>query len=174
MVTFVTGNMFDSPAQVITNPVNCVGATGKGLSLEFERRYPELSLDYKERCNKGLVKPGFPYLWENEATQILNFPTKRHWRGRSQIEDIEVGLKYLASRYQEMGIYTLALPALGCGHGGLEWKEVKPLIEKHLGPISDLEVFVYEPYPPAGSKKAGRNEKKPSSEQRMKIAASPV
>lgn len=174
MVTFVTGNMFDSPAQALTNPVNCVGASGKGLSLEFDRRYPELSKDYKKRCEKGLVKPGFPYLWENDEAQVLNFPTKRHWRGRSRFEDIEAGLKYLAGQYQQMGIYTLALPALGCGYGGLEWKDVKPLIEKHLGPISDLEVFVYEPYPQAGSKGKARSEKKSPIGRPEKIAAQPA
>ncbi len=173
MITFVTGNIFDSPAQAITNPINCAGTMGKGLSLEFERRYPRLCIDYKARCAKGLVKPGHPYLWENDETQILNFPTKRHWRDNSRIEDIESGLKYLASHYQELGIYTLALPALGCGLGGLDWKEVKLLIEDHLGAIPDLEVFAYVPHPPAGAKKVFGPDKKPSVADRLKVAASP-
>lgn len=173
MITFVTGNMFDSTAQVITNPVNCVGAYGKGLSLEFDRRYKGLMQDYKERCAQGLVKPGILYLWENNESQILNFPTKRHWRAKSRIEDIEAGLKYLATHYQEMGIYTLALPALGCGNGGLEWKGVKPLIEKYLGPVSDLEAFAYEPFPLTGIKKSRKSEGKSSESQHFKAAASP-
>lgn len=145
MITYITGDIFKSKAQVITNTVNCVGAMGKGLALEFKKRYPEMFEDYKKRCESREVLPGRPYLWENEKVQILNFPTKRHWKESSRLSDIEDALKYLAENYAQMGITTLALPPLGCGLGGLEWSEVKPLIENYLGPIADLEVFVYEP-----------------------------
>jgi O-acetyl-ADP-ribose deacetylase (regulator of RNase III) len=145
MVTFVKGNIFNSSAQVITNTVNCVGVMGKGIALEFKTRYPEMFLDYKKKCEKREVKPGIPYIWEDEKTQILNFPTKRHWQNQSLIEDIEKGLKYLAENYIQLGIDSLALPPLGCGNGGLEWNQVKPLIEKYLAPIPDFEVYVYEP-----------------------------
>ncbi|TVQ80874.1 MAG: appr-1-p processing domain-containing protein [Bradymonadales bacterium] len=139
------GNIFDSPAQVLTNSVNCAGAMGKGLALEFKARYPALFDDYKQRCGRGEVKPGVPYLWEDDQVQILNFPTKRHWKEPSYLEDVEAGLKYLAEHYTDLGIHTLAMPALGCSLGGLKWHDVKLLIEKHLGDISDLEVFVYLP-----------------------------
>jgi len=145
MVRYTTGDIFKSPAQVITNPVNCVGVMGGGLALEFKKRYADLFGDYVERCKKNLVKPGQPYLFETADTQILNFPTKRHWKDVSLIEDIESGLKFLAENYAEMGIFYLALPALGCGLGGLEWSDVKHLIDKHLGPVADLEVMVFEP-----------------------------
>lgn len=145
MVTFVTGNIFDSPAQVLTNTVNCVGVMGAGLALEFKSRYPTMFDDYKARCDAGQVKPGTPYLWEDNRSQVLNFPTKRHWKDLSLLEDVEAGLRFLAEHYQDMGIHTLALPPLGCGLGGLQWKDVRALIEKHLGILPDLEVFVYEP-----------------------------
>ena len=145
MITFIDGNIFDSPAQVLTNTVNCVGVMGKGLALEFKRRYPEMFQDYRIRCKTGSVEIGKPYLWENDEVQILNFPTKRHWRQSSHLDDIVAGLKYLAENYEEMGIHTIALAPLGCGNGGLNWSDVKLLMEQHLGEIPDLEVFAYLP-----------------------------
>lgn len=144
MITYKTGNIFNSPAQVITNTVNCVGVMGKGLALAYKKKYPEMFNDYKAKCNEGQVKPGQPYLWENDEVQILNFPTKRHWKQASLISDVEEGLKYLAKNYSQMGISSVALPPLGCGLGGLNWAEVKNLINKYLGSIEDLDVYVYE------------------------------
>jgi O-acetyl-ADP-ribose deacetylase (regulator of RNase III) len=145
VVTFVKGDIFKSPAQVLTNTVNCVGVMGRGIALEFKRRFPRMFGDYRIKCEHGEVKPGQPYLWEDDATQILNFPTKRHWRDNSLLQDIEDGLKYLAATYEQMGIQSIAMPPLGCGNGGLNWTVVQPLIVKHLGPPPDLDVYVYEP-----------------------------
>jgi O-acetyl-ADP-ribose deacetylase (regulator of RNase III) len=145
VVTFVKGDIFKSPAQVLTNTVNCVGAMGKGVALEFKNRYPQMFNDYKSKCDQGNVKPGQPYLWEDDSTQVLNFPTKRNWRDNSLLQDVEDGLKYLAASYEKMGIQSIAMPALGCGLGGLKWSEVQPLIVKHLGALPDLDVYVYEP-----------------------------
>ena len=145
MVTFVKGDIFQSPAQVLTNTVNCVGVMGKGVALEFKNRFPRLYNDYQQKCDKGQVVPGKPYLWEDDSVQILNFPTKRHWRDNSLLQDIEDGLKDIALSYERLGIQSIAMPALGCGLGGLKWSEVQPLIEKHLGGIPDLDVYVYEP-----------------------------
>lgn len=145
MVTFVKGDIFKSPAQVLTNTVNCVGVMGKGVALEFKNRYPKMFGDYKSKCDQGAVKPGQPYLWEDDSAQVLNFPTKRHWRDNSLLQDIEDGLKYLASSYEQMGIQSVAMPALGCGLGGLKWSDVQALIVKYLGSLPDLDVYVYEP-----------------------------
>lgn len=145
MVTYVQGDIFQSPAQVLTNTVNCVGVMGKGVALEFKNRYEGLFDSYKALCDKNAVIPGKPYLWENDQVQILNFPTKRHWKDDSRLDDIEAGLKYLAANYATMGIDSLAMPALGCGNGGLNWNDVQPLIEKYLGSIIDLDVYVYQP-----------------------------
>lgn len=145
MVTFVKGDIFKSPAQVLTNTVNCVGVMGKGVALEFKNRYPKMFGDYKSKCDLGEVKPGQPYLWEDDSAQVLNFPTKRHWRDGSLLQDIEDGLKHLAGSYEKLGIQSIAMPALGCGLGGLKWSEVQPLIVKYLGNIPDLDVYVYEP-----------------------------
>ncbi len=145
MVTFVKGDIFKSPAQVLTNTVNCVGIMGKGVALEFKNRYPQMFGDYQSKCDQGKVKPGQPYLWEDDSTQVLNFPTKRHWRDNSLLQDVDDGLKYLAGSYEQLGIQSIAMPALGCGLGGLKWSEVQPLIVKYLGALPDLDVYVYEP-----------------------------
>lgn len=145
MVTFVKGDIFKSPAQVLTNTVNCAGVMGKGVALEFKNRYPQMFGDYKVKCDQGKVKPGQPYLWEDDSAQVLNFPTKRSWRDNSLLQDVEDGLKYLAGSYEQMGIQSIAMPALGCGLGGLKWSEVQPLIMKYLGALPDLDVYVYEP-----------------------------
>jgi len=144
MVTYLSEDIFKSSAQVITNPINCVGAMGKGLALAYKKKYPKMYEDYKAKCQRGEVEITKPYLWENCETQILNFPTKRHWRQDSRLSDIEAGLEYLAKNYAQLGISSLALPPLGCGLGGLDWIEVKNLINKYLEPIQDLDVFVYE------------------------------
>lgn len=145
MITYLKGNLLESPAQVLTNTVNTEGVMGKGLALQFKNKFPAMFQDYVERCKKKQVKLGEPYLWQDSEVQILNFPTKGMWRENSKIEDIENGLKYIARHYQEMGVATLALPALGCGLGRLNWQNVRGLIEKNLGSLPDIEVAVYEP-----------------------------
>lgn len=166
MITYIQGNLFDSPAQVLTNTVNCFGVMGAGVALEFKKRFPTMFDDYVARCGRRAVIAGRPYLWENDRAQILNFPTKRHWKEGSRLADIDAGLAYLAAHYCEMGIVSLAMPPLGCGLGGLAWDEVKPLIEKHLGDIPDLEVYVYEARPCA----TVADDNDPKTSPRTKVA----
>jgi len=173
LITFLQGDMFRSNAQVITNTVNCVGVMGAGLAKEFKSKYPGMYEDYSERCEKGLVRAGEPYLWEDEDVQILNFPTKRHWHQDSKIEDIEAGLKYLSENFRSMGINSIALPPLGCGLGNLKWADVRKLIEKYLTAIPDLEVYVYEPLASAKSVLIEGGTKKRSSSDTESTAALP-
>ncbi|MCB0367653.1 MAG: macro domain-containing protein [Bdellovibrionaceae bacterium] len=173
MVTYVKGDIFKSPAQVLTNPVNCVGVMGKGLAFAFKNQFPGLFKDYKTRCDNNQVLPGQPYLWESETHQILNFPTKRHWRDKSVLQDIDEGLKFLAENYEQMGIQSLALPALGCGLGGLQWSEVQPLVEQYLGSIPDLDVYVYAPEKSLPEDKGSRSDKDNSAGAEDTFAAHP-
>ena len=92
MITYLNGNLFDSKAQVLTNAVNCVGVMGKGVALEFKTRYPKMHSEYVNRCTKGEMKIGEPWFWEDDTSQVLNFPTKQHWRNPSSLESIELGL----------------------------------------------------------------------------------
>lgn len=145
MLTFRHGNLFDSEAQTLVNAVNCVGVMGKGIAAAFKKRYPAMFKDYAARCKRGEVLPGKPYPFvDSSGIIILNFPTKDHWRGASRLAYIENGLEHFAAHYKEWGISSIAFPALGCGAGGLEWAEVKPLMVTTLGEF-DLAVEIYDP-----------------------------
>jgi O-acetyl-ADP-ribose deacetylase (regulator of RNase III)/uncharacterized protein YwgA len=146
MVKVQTGDMFTSKAQTLINTVNCVGVMGKGIALEFKNRYPEMFADYAARCERGGVKLGKPYLFKVSPNRwILNFPTKDHWRSLSRIEDIENGLDYLLAHYKQWGITSIAVPPLGSGHGGLEWRIVGPILHRYLERM-EIPVELYAPY----------------------------
>jgi O-acetyl-ADP-ribose deacetylase (regulator of RNase III) len=152
LIKIVIGNLFESQAQTLVNTVNTVGVMGSGIALEFKNRFPEMYRDYVARCKRGEVKLGEPYLFKNRDPQwILNFPTKDHWRSTSQIDDIVKGLDYLEAHYREWGIQSLAVPALGCGNGQLDWAVVGPILYSHLKRL-DISVDLYAPFsiPPRG------------------------
>lgn len=139
-------DILQSKAQTLINTVNCVGIMGKGIALEFKKKFPEMYEDYLKKCERKEVKLGVPYLYKTLfPPQIVNFPTKEHWRSVSRIGDIERGLSYLLSHYKEWGITSLAIPPLGCGNGQLEWREVGPLIYKYVNQM-DIPVEMYAPY----------------------------
>ena len=149
MVTTKTGDMFSSDAQTLVNTVNCVGVMGKGVALAFKERFPEMYREYVRLCDAKRVHLGEPYLYKQLTEPwILNFPTKDHWRSVSRLADIVSGLEYLEGHYEDWGITSLAVPPLGCGQGGLEWRVVGPTLYRHL---SRLRVPV-ELYAPHGTK----------------------
>ncbi len=142
----LVGDILQSKAQTLINTVNCVGVMGKGIALEFKNRFPDMNEDYLERCKRGEVKPGLPYLYRTLLPpQIINFPTKDHWKSVSKISDIERGLKYLLAHYREWDVQSLAIPPLGCGNGQLEWRSVGPLIYRFAKQM-DIPVEMYAPY----------------------------
>lgn len=146
MVKVIMGDMFESKAQTIVNTVNCVGIMGKGVALEFKKRFPDMFEDYVRRCEAKQVRLGQPYLFKRLMPPwILNFPTKDHWRSVSRLQDIVEGLRYLRQYYKERGITSLAVPSLGCGHGQLEWRVVGPTLYRHLKAL-DIPVELYAPY----------------------------
>lgn len=129
MIKVLIGNMFESQAQTLVNTVNCVGVMGKGIAKEFKKRFPDMFRDYAERCKRGDVNPGVPYIYTDLlGNSIVNFPTKDHWRSPSKLEDVIRGLDIFADKYHEWGIKSVAFPPLGCGNGGLEWRAVGPLM----------------------------------------------
>src|SRR5712691_4498632 len=146
MFKALIGDLFQSKAQTLVNTVNCVGVMGKGVAEQFKKRFPAMFEDYKSRTDRRAVRLGEPYLYRGPSgVQIVNFPTKDHWRSPSRFADIERGLDYLAAHAAEWGIASLALPPLGCGNGGLEWSEVGPLIYRKLHGLP-IDVEVYAPY----------------------------
>lgn len=146
MITVRVGDMFDSNAQTLVNTVNCVGVMGKGIALEFKRRFPEMYEDYVQRCKAGKVKLGRPYIYPRLIPPwILNFPTKDHWRSVSCLDDIIAGLRHLKEHYREWGITSLAVPPLGCGQGQLEWRVVGQTLYRHLK-LVDIPVELFAPF----------------------------
>jgi O-acetyl-ADP-ribose deacetylase (regulator of RNase III) len=145
-VTPLVGDLFQSRAQTLVNTVNCVGIMGKGIALEFKARFPEMFRDYVRRCQRHEVRLGEPYLWTPIIPPwVLNFPTKDHWRAQTRVEDVEAGLRFLKSYYKEWGIRSLAVPPLGTGNGGLEWRIVGPTLYRHLSEL-DIPVELFAPY----------------------------
>ncbi len=146
MVQVTTGDIFKSKSQTLVNTVNCVGVMGKGIALEFKKRFPDMYEDYFKRCELGRVKLGEPYLYRRLIEPwIINFPTKEHWRSISRIEDIIEGLKYIERHYKEGGITSLAVPPLGCGQGQLDWRIVGRTLYRYLRRL-DIPVTLYAPY----------------------------
>ncbi|SET32932.1 macro domain-containing protein [Thorsellia anophelis] len=150
MIIFKTGNIFTENVEAIVNPVNCVGVMGRGIALQFKQRYTENYKDYVAACNRKEVQPGKMFVHRNKLlinpSFIINFPTKRHWRNQSKIEDIQLGLKDLIKVIGELNIQSVALPALGSGLGGLNWNEVRIEIQKEMSSLPDVEIIVFEPF----------------------------
>lgn len=140
MLVYRRTSIMESSAQTLVNTVNCVGVMGKGLAHAFKEREPAMFSAYKKICEQKLLSPGKLWLWRGSSSWILNFPTKVHWRNPSRIEWVEAGLRKFVDNYQAQKITEISFPQLGCGNGGLDWKEVKPLMERYL---SDLPIPVY-------------------------------
>ena len=141
MINYVTGNVFNTPAKTIVNTVNCMGVMGAGLALEYKLRYPKMFEAYELQCKEKKIKIGKPTLYEyNDRRWILNFPTKIHWKHPSKLEFIREGLHYFEQNYTKRDFQSIAFPKLGTSHGGLEWRDVKKVMEEHL---SNLSIDVY-------------------------------
>lgn len=144
------GDLLQEDVVALVNPVNCVGVMGRGLALQFKRKFPENFTAYAEACKQGRVQPGQLFVTETKTGSkprlLINFPTKRHWRAKSRFEDIQAGLADLVQVIGAKNIPSLALPALGCGLGGLDWALVKPEIERLAAQFSEVTFVVFPPH----------------------------
>lgn len=149
MIRFVQGDILQADAEALVNTVNCVGVMGRGIALQFKNVFPANFRAYEAACQRKEVQPGRMFVFDiGELTSpryIVNFPTKRHWRGKSRIEDIQAGLAALVDEIRERSIRSIAIPPLGSGLGGLDWAEVRPLIAQALAALPEVEVLVFEP-----------------------------
>jgi len=131
------------------NTVNTVGVMGKGIALQFKRAYPDMFKAYARAAKAEEIRIGRMHLWTTGQLDgprlIINFPTKRHWRAGSKLADIEAGLTDLVRVIQEEHIESIAIPPLGCGHGGLKWSEVEPLMRRSLDQVDGVDVHIYAP-----------------------------
>ncbi|MEA2664433.1 MAG: hypothetical protein QOI11_1377 [Candidatus Eremiobacteraeota bacterium] len=161
MITFTTGDIFATDVEALVNTVNCVGIMGRGIALQFKNVFPKNFEAYEAACACQKVNPGQMFVFETgtmtNPRYIINFPTKRHWRGKSRMEDIESGLKALAGEIRARRIRSIAIPPLGSGLGGLHWPDVRVRIEEALRDLPDVDVLVYEPNGAPGAQTLARS-----------------
>jgi O-acetyl-ADP-ribose deacetylase (regulator of RNase III) len=149
MIEIAKGNILEADAEALVNTVNCAGFMGKGIALQFKQAFPANFKAYETACHAGQVVPGRMFVFDNgrliNPRYVINFPTKRHWRGKSRIGDIRSGLKALIDDVRRLGVRSIAVPPLGCGLGGLDWREVRPMIEDAFSELPDVRVLLFEP-----------------------------
>ena len=149
MIKIVCGDILKARTEALVNAVNCVGYMGKGIALQFKRTFPENFKAYERACRIRRVRPGKMFIFETglmwNPKYIINFPTKRHWKDKSYLEDIETGLQALVNEIIKHEIKSIAVPPLGCGLGGLDWDTVRPMIEKAFSSLPDVQVLLFEP-----------------------------
>ncbi len=150
MIEYKTGNILAEDAEALVNTVNCDGFMGRGIALQFKKAWPDNFKAYAGACRKRGVQPGRMFVFETvqliSPRYIINFPTKVHWRGNSRIGYIETGLKALVEEVKSRGIQSVAIPPLGAGLGGLDWSEVRPLIERAMEDLPDVRTILFEPH----------------------------
>ena len=164
MLQYKTGDILTEETEALVNTVNCVGAMGRGIALQFKNAFPDNFKAYAEACKRQEVQPGRMFVFDTgrltNPRYIINFPTKRHWRGKSRMEDIEAGLQALQEVIRERNIRSLAVPPLGAGLGGLDWNEVRLRIEEALGDFDDVRIVIFQP---SGAPAAARIAKQQST-----------
>ena len=150
MIQIKQGNLFEEKTQALVNAVNCFGVMGKGIALQFKKNYPDNFKAYKQVCDNNQLQPGQIFIYDQGLSKnpryIINFPTKKHWRNKSKLVDIEVGLKTLVLKIQQHQIKSIAIPPLGCGNGGLNWNIVKLLMIETLKSLPEVEIIIFEPF----------------------------
>jgi O-acetyl-ADP-ribose deacetylase (regulator of RNase III) len=161
MIRFTQGDILKADAEALVNTVNCVGVMGRGIALQFKNTFPANFKAYEAACQSREVQPGRMFVFDTgELTSpryIINFPTKRHWRGKSRIEDIQAGLAAMVDEIQARHIRSVAIPPLGSGLGGLEWAAVRPLIERAMASLPEVEAVVFEPGSASADGRANRS-----------------
>lgn len=149
MIENSSGNILEADAEALVNTVNCVGVMGRGIALQFKQAYPENFRAYERACAAEEVRAGsmfvFPTGLMMNPKYIINFPTKRHWKGKSRMADIDAGLDALVEEVRRLGIESIAIPPLGCGNGGLDWAEVEPRITTAFAALPGVKVLLHGP-----------------------------
>ncbi len=165
MIELTHGDILDADAEALVNTVNCVGVMGRGIALQFRKAFPENYKAYEARCQRNELRPGTVIVYNlgrlENPLYVINFPTKKHWKGKSRLEYIESGLKALVEEVRHRNIHSIALPPLGCGLGGLDWDEVRWRIEEAFRDLPDVHVLLYEPKGAPAAEKMAKEKKVP-------------
>ncbi len=146
---FIKGNLLEAKTQALVNTVNTVGVMGKGIALQFKEAFPNNFKIYLAACKNHEVRIGKMHVVRELTLTgeriIINFPTKTEWYKKSKYEYIDSGLEDLVQVIKDYNILSIAIPPLGCGHGGLKWEKVRPMMEKYLGTLTNVDIEVFEP-----------------------------
>jgi len=148
MIYKAEGDLLGTDAEALVNTVNTVGVMGKGIALQFKLAFPDNYKAYEAACKRGEVELGEMFVFHRQSSNprvIINFPTKKHWRGKSKIGDIESGLRALIEVVKKEKIRSIAVPPLGCGNGGLDWEDVRPRIERAFAEVPTVTVQLFHP-----------------------------
>lgn len=166
MINTTRCDILQADAEALVNTVNCVGVMGRGIAAQFKKKFEGNFKAYKKACDAGKVRPGIVLVYDREhllhPRYIINFPTKKHWRANSRIEDIESGLRALVAEVRNRKIQSIAIPPLGCGLGGLEWAKVRPIIESAFEKLPEVDVLLFEPAGAPAAENMVRRKRKPN------------
>ena len=166
MIELTRGDILKADAEALVNTVNCVGVMGRGIALQFRKAFPECFKAYKVVCDRKELHPGKMHVCDlgrlENPRLVINFPTKRHWKGKSKLEDVEAGLVALVDMVRQRNIRSIAIPPLGCGLGGLEWSEIRPRIERAFADLQDVQVLIFEPGGAPAAEAMARETKTPN------------
>lgn len=166
MIENTRGDILKADAEALVNTVNCVGVMGRGIAAQFKKQFEDNFKAYKRACDTGTFQPGMMLVYDSgkflNPRYVINFPTKDHWRAKSRIEDIELGLEALVDEVQTRKIKSIAIPPLGCGLGGLDWADVRPLIENAFINLPNVRVLLYEPAGAPAAEKMVQKKVKPN------------
>jgi O-acetyl-ADP-ribose deacetylase (regulator of RNase III) len=166
MIELQQGDILRAKADALVNTVNCVGVMGRGIALQFSKAFPGVLKAYESACERRELKPGMVLVHDlNRLEQphyVISLPTKRHWRGKSRIEDIESGLVTLVAEVRRLGIKSIAVPPLGCGLGGLDWEDVRPRIEQAFQALPEVRVLLFEPKGAPSAEDMAKAQRKPN------------
>ena len=166
MIELRQGDILKAKADALINTVNCVGVMGRGIALQFKKAFPEVFKAYESACKRGEVMPGKVSVYDlnrfEQPHYVINLPTKRHWRGKSRIEDVESGLVALVAEVRRLGIKSVAVPPLGCGLGGLQWRDIRPRLENAFRELPEVHVLLFEPKGAPSAEEMAKAEKTPN------------
>ena len=166
MIEYKTGDIINEDVDALVNTVNCVGVMGRGIALEFKKAFPRNFKEYAIQCKMNEIKPGKVFVYKTGQLTppfyIINFPTKRHWRGKSRLEDIEAGLSALKKEIESLPIQSIAIPPLGCGLGGLNWEDVRTRLQSTLEEFDKIKIVLYEPGGKSEDNRTNRSKEVPS------------
>lgn len=166
MIELRHGDILKTKADALVNTVNCVGVMGRGIALQFKKAFPDVFKTYELVCKRGELKLGMVLVHDLDRLEqphyVINLPTKRHWRSKSRIEDIEEGVEALIMEVRRLELKSVAVPPLGCGLGGLDWDEVRPRIERAFNELPNVQVLLFEPKGAPSAEEMAKEEKTPN------------